>query len=563
MRRSALAGAGGLLLADNACMATSVTTNPGWLEEFRATAARTSADAARLALAENLRAADADAATWQEIATRLLAAGFADSAASLLDAALGRFPQAVELHYWHGNALRLSGNPHDAERELRHVLAIDPTHRDATLSLAYMLRERGRLESAAKAIGSAWHARSKTPIEACVEDLIFLRECGAHAQALALAQSALQRQPDNARLDALAGEFALAIGAFDSARGYLRQAVERNPGDGASWLRLAYCQRFDTADGIDARRIRDAWQDSAPDADTRIPIGFAHGKVLDDVGDYTEAARVLRWANARAAARSEWNPGDWRRFVDTAIAAPAIPAANRSGATADFNPVFVIGLPRTGTTLIAELLARHAQVRVRGELHWISHMRARLAEHNRLGDRAALATAAGLVAEQMRRDDAPARYYIDKNPLNFRDLDFIAALFPRARIIHCRRGMRDTALSLWLQHFAHADLDFSYDFSHIAEFARGHERLMAHWRRHLALPVFELDYELLVRDTARELARVAEFLELGSEGNATTTEESGAITTASVWQARQPIYRTSIDRWKRYAPYLTELQTLF
>lgn len=551
-----------MLLADNARMATSVTTNPGWLEEFRATAARTSADAARHALAENLRVADANAATWQEIATQLLAAGFADSAASLLDAALGRFPQAVELHYWHGNALRLSGNPHPAERELRHVLAIEPAHRDATLSLAHMLRERGRLGSAVEAIVSAWHARSETPIEACVADLTFLRECGAHAQAFALARSALQRHPDNARLAALAGEFALATGAFDIARDHLRQAVERNPRDGASWLRLAYCQRFGTTDAIDARRICEAWQDAALAAETRIPVGFAHGKVLDDIGDYAEAARVLRWANARAAERSGWSPGDWRRFVDTAIAAPAIPAANRSDATADFTPVFVIGLPRTGTTLIAELLARHAQVRVRGELHWISHMRAQLAEHDRLGDRMALATVAGLVAEQMRRDDAPARYYIDKNPLNFRDLDFIAALFPRARIIHCRRGMRDTALSLWLQHFAHADLGFSYDFSHIAEVARGHELLMAHWRRHLALPMLELDYELLATDSGRELARVAEFLELGSDGNA-TTGKSGVITTASVWQARQPVYRTSIDRWKRYAPYLTELQTLF
>ncbi|MGH8091462.1 MAG: sulfotransferase [Rudaea sp.] len=543
-------------------MATSVTTNPAWLEEFRATAARTSADAARQALAENLRVADADAATWQDIATRLLAAGFAESATSLLDAALGKFPQAVELHYWHGNALRLSGNPHAAERELRHVLAIEPAHRDASLSLAYMLRERGQFDAAASAIASAWHARGEAASEACVADLIFLRECGAHARAFGLARSALQRHPDNAQLAALTGEFALATGAFETARGYLRQALERNPMDGASWLRLAYCQRFDAADGADARRIREAWQDASPDADARIPIGFAHGKVLDDIGDYAEAARVLRWANARAAARSGWNPGHWRRFVDTAIAAPAIPAAHGSYATADFNPVFVIGLPRTGTTLIAELLARHAQVRVRGELHWIGHMRAQLAERNRLGDRAALATVAGLVAEQMRRDDAPARYYIDKNPLNFRDLDFIAALFPRARIIHCRRGMRDTALSLWLQHFAHADLDFSYDFAHIAEFARGHERLMAHWRRHLALPMFELDYELLATDPAGELARVAEFLGLGSEGDA-TTEESGVITTASVWQARQPVYLTSIDRWKRYAPYLTELQTLF
>lgn len=543
-------------------MANPNPTSEELIIEFQARAATAGAEMACHNLVEQLRARDADAAVWLDVATRMLRSAFASSATDLLAAAQVRFPRNLELRFWHANALRVGGRADAAERELRRILADAPGHRGAVLSLAHLLREQGRLQAAGEVIVSGWHARETASAELLVADLVFLRECGAHRQAHALARSAATQYPEDARISGLAGELALALGEFDDARVALREALDRDPQDGASWLRLAYCQCFDTADADDARRIADAWREPSIDEDTRTRIGFAYGKALDDLGDYAEAARVLRTANARAARRTDWSPHRWREFVDAALAAPALP---RTGVAAEFCPVFVVGLPRTGTTLVSELISRHIPVRVRGELNWIDAMHTLLVQQNKLHNPVAFTGAARIIAAQMRRDDAPATWYLDKNPLNFRYLDFIAALFPRARIIHCHRDLRDTALSLWMQHFAHEDLDFSYDFSHIAGFVDGYRRLQAHWSKRPALPTCDLEYEALATDPAAAVRRVAEFLgtSLNPGEGAHPQMPSNAIATASVWQVRQPVYTRSIARWRKYAPHLPELTALF
>ena len=152
--------------------------------------------------------------------------------------------------------------------------------------------------------------------------------------------------------------------------------------------------------------------------------------------------------------------------------------------------------------------------------------------------------------------------YIDKNPLNFRHLDLIQALFPNARIVHCRRSERDTALSLWQQHFAHDDLAFSHRFDSISLFIKGYDRLIAHWRESLALPCLDVRYEAMVADEAGELQRLGQFLDLPHMPDGAPAASS-TITTASVWQARQPTYLHSIGRWKNYAAHLPELEQLF
>jgi len=179
-----------------------------------------------------------------------------------------------------------------------------------------------------------------------------------------------------------------------------------------------------------------------------------------------------------------------------------------------------------------------------------------------LHDAPALAAVARLIAAQMRRDDAPARFIIDNNPLNFRFLHLIHTLFPSAQIIHCRRGARDAALSIWQQHFAHPDLAFSYHFDAIAQFMDGYRALMQHWHATLPLRCLEVDYEMFVADPQHEIHRMTEFLRLTSApANAVT--KSGAITTASVWQARQPVHTHSQGRWRNYAVDLPELARLF
>ncbi len=429
-----------------------------------------------------------------------------------------------------------------------------------TWALAHRLREDGRIDAAADAVATLWK-NAQSDIGTTLAALTFLKECGAHERAHPIARAARQRWPGDARIAANAGEIALALGAFEEAAAALREAIDLDPAQGACWLRLAHCRRFDARDDADVQRFARAWTNSRLDAATHVCTGFALGKALDDLGDYAQAAAVLREANALARAASNWRIENWRSAIQSQRHAPPLPAVP---VDANFVPIFIVGLPRTGTTLVASALARHAEVRDRGELNWIPALFALLDEQRQLQHAQALASIAALIRAQMRRDDAPARFYIDKNPLNFRYLDFIAACFPNAKIVYCRRGARDTALSIWMQHFAHEDLGFAYDFASIAAVAHDGQTLMAHWRARLPLDLIEVDYENFVAAPQPQQRRLAQFLGLAALPTETSNPTTrGLVTTASVWQVRQPVYQSAVERWRRYATFLPELGALF
>ncbi len=434
-----------------------------------------------------------------------------------------------------------------------------PPHPAAAWDAAQRLREDGRIGAATEAVVALWHAAPADRAQA-LAILGFLKECAAHDRALPIARDARRRWPGDARIAAEAGEIALALGLFDEAATALREAIDLDPAQGPAWLRLAYCRRFDAADA-DVQRFRRGWSDPQLDAAAHLCAGFALGKALDDVGDFAEAARVLTEANALAHKISPWRAEDWRGFVDAQLHAAALPALP---VDAGFNPIFVVGLPRSGTTLVASTLAKYADVRDRGELNWIPALYGLLREQRQLHNPRSLAAVAAVIRAQMQRDDAPAPFYLDKNPLNFRHLDFIAACFPNAKIIHCRRGVRDTALSIWMQHFAHEDLGFAYDFPAIAEVHKGCDTLMAHWRSRLPLSILDIDYERFVAEPDAQRQRLQDFLGASASSSAEPTPRSpGIVTTASVWQVRQPVYTHAVERWRRYAPYLPELVTQF
>jgi tetratricopeptide (TPR) repeat protein len=468
---------------------------------------------------------------------------------------------AAESQYQRGNALRNAGRFAEAEDALRDALRLAPAHREASYSLAFLLREQGRTNGAAATI-AAWTQHARPTRDEVLAALGFLLESDAHAPAHALARDARERWPDDARIAERLSEIALALGEFDAAAAASRDALDRDPALSAPWLRLAHCKRFARSDDADLQRFEQGWlrRDLAPLA--HVGAGFALGKALDDLGDHARAAAVLRNANAAARAQIPWQRAAWRSDIAAQLSVEPLPQVSPRS---DFIPVFVVGMPRSGTTLVANTLGGFDGVRDRGELNWIGALHAHLREQNQLHSLAALAQIAALVCAQMRRDDAPARCYVDKNPLNFRYLDFIVALFPNARIVHCRRGLRDTALSLWMQHFAGADMGFSHDFADIAAVAGDCNELMAHWQKR-GVEILDLDYESFVAAPDAQRARLAQFV--GVEMNATVaasaeSAEAQAVRTASVWQVRQPLHLRSIGRWRDYAPYLPELETLF
>ncbi|MDC8011866.1 tetratricopeptide repeat-containing sulfotransferase family protein [Tahibacter soli] len=476
------------------------------------------------------------------------------AAAHVLERGLVRWPASTDMRYLLGNALRAGGRTREAEQALRAVIAAEPAHADAPVSLAFLLREQGRLSAAAQTIVTLWKRQPRTR-DGDYRAVKFLQECHRHADAEELAEPILAAHPRDAELLALLGENALLLGRFGSAQRRLRAAVEIDPQQAAAWLRLAHTHRFAAGDDDDLALLRAAQARGDLADEARVCVEFALGKAYDDLAEREEAVRAWRAANARRRAARPWDAYGWARFVDAQRSAPPLPAVAADPST---TPVFIVGMPRSGTTLVASLLGRNRDVKNRNELNWIAALAANLGA---TPAPAALASAGALYRAHLVQDDEPARCHVDKNPLNFRHLRLVAAMLPNAKIIHCRRDPLDTALSLWSQHFAHDDMRWAYDFGDIAAYWRGYQALMGHWHETLAVPVFDLDYEAMVADSGATLARLAAFLGIGDAQRDAAAGE--AIATASVWQARQAVYASSVGRWRAYEALLPELSLAF
>lgn len=525
-----------------------------WLLEFRKYASTDPASAAQK-LCGRLRAENAFPDIWEQLANALLRDGQVATADELLRSSLSVYPQNDRLRCLLGNALRVQGRYCEAERQLRTVLASDPVHNRAMWSLAYLLREQGCFNAAAETV-LKHGSRILGDIEQVRSIATFLAQCGHHLEALQICDAALSRC-ENGALLGLSGVLASTLGRFNRAETDLLRAVQLDPGMATPWLWLAMTHKFQNREDRELRALEAAAAKVGGDTDVGICIAFARGKAYDDIDDIPAAVRMLRAANAAMAARAPWDPEKWEVLIEKRISA-RIPEPVKPP---PFIPVFVVGLPRTGTTLLANLLSRHPQIRNRGEMGWLGAFAAQV--DSRGITASFLNRAAALYAVQLRQDDEPAQLYIDKNPNNFLHLDLVSAMLPNARVIHCRRNPRDTALSIWRQHFGSAEAGFAYRFKDIAQVAAGHDRLMRHWEDTLMLPIYELDYEALVARPDETVSDVLRFLGVDDSRAQPASEESEAevvaIGTASLWQARQPVNSRSVGRWKAYAPCVPEL----
>lgn len=425
---------------------------------------------------------------------------------------------------------------------------------------ALQLRQQGRLEAAAGIMHAA-ALKSLGQADVVFDCALFIKESGRHALAAELCDQQLALSPNHLRLLALAGSIDHELGRFDAARSRYLAAI-RGGIDLNHWFllhALSTTQRYTDACHPDFALFEAHAGDARLSSRARAAVCFALGKACDDIGDTQRAAAMFREANGLVKREIHWSRDVWERFVVAQIQEP--PAASLTEPSGCV-PVFVVGMVRSGTTLLADRLGRHADVRNRGEMPFIAYLAGQLKAQGLLHDLRACAQARQIYLAHLRQDDAPARWYIDKHPLNFRYVGLIHRLFPEARVLYCRRDRRDNALSIYSQYFGHADNDYAYDFEDIASYAAGCDRLMAHWTQSRGLPVHVVDYEQMVGNPDATLATARAFLGLPGEEAATDAHTQGAIATASMWQARQPIYHRSVGRWRSYGEWLPELEGL-
>lgn len=482
---------------------------------------------------------------------------------------------------WHnlGLAYRRLNRPDEAFKALKQALQLDDKRAATWIALGELLIERGQDEDGLICFDRAAAAEPAQALARCkLAEQLLARGRVRRAESLFRQALTLDAQHTDAWVGL--GRTLEDLGQADEARAAYLAALQRRPAPGLALGNYLALLRGDArADGDESARLlglaRTALHaESTPD-EARAFVGQGLAKFHLACDDPAAAIQATR--TGQAARRRAHGPLDRPALaarVDALIDcfnADFYASRRRHGLGCD-QPVFIVGLPRSGTTLTEQILAGHPQVHGAGELPSM----ARLALDCGGGDVADIAAAiAQLDAGASRavaarylhalREGAPRGRLriVDKAPLNFFHLGFAALLFPNARVIHCRRDLRDTALSIWFENF-NAEQRYATDFDDLAFFAGQYRRLMAHWHQHLPLQMLELDYEDTVADVPLQARRMTAFLGLPWDAACVDFHRnSRAVQTPSRWQVREPAHRRSVGRWKAYAPLLPELVRAF
>ena len=386
----------------------------------------------------------------------------------------------------------------------------------------------------------------------------------------ATCRHAVALDPQDPRAWSSLGQVLRSLGRFDEARSCLGRALDLDPDMPDAYAGLAILgQRGAGEEQLD--RLRALLGGSDNSTGSRIDAGFALGMLLDNADRCDEAFPAFAEANRLyhellAGSGELYDAAALHRRVDGLI----------QSCTRDFfslvedegnpseAPVFVVGMPRSGTSLVEQIAATHSQVSGAGELPDLQSIANALQNHGHgrradeldpdLGRR----LANGYTARLVSLGGGAARV-IDKMPDNILHLGLAAVLFPRARVVICRRDLRDTCLSCYFRRFDQP-IPWAYDLAECGARAREIERLADHWRRVLPLPVLTIDYEALVADLEGESRRLIDFLGLDWEPACLDFHKTERpVLTASGWQVRQPLYTRAVGRWQKYAPHLVSL----
>jgi tetratricopeptide (TPR) repeat protein len=522
------------------------------------------------------------------------------------------FRKAVELlpdvaSSWFGLVHALKGQ--DSLAEAKHIcgkiLDANPDDQNAVRLMAGLVAEDGSVSEAGRLLQSAVD-KFPDSIKAVTDLASFCAERHQYSEAIEMYKRAVELDPGNSEYQFFLGRYLSTVGhssdalsAYDaglelhskspegrSGRLYALRAVGRSEevvegyrgcieegvNTGESWWALSSLRTYTFSDDDLDKMTALREVDDISDSDSQY-LDFALGKALDDRHRYDEAWQYYTSGNEARRKLVFFDGVQFERKIDsiiTAIDETAISRSNNVEPPAT-TPIFIVGMPRSGSTLIEQILASHSDVEATTELPYITDLAGRAIFSESEAPHAAIAGLSTgdladignqyMKATKMHRGLSKPNF-IDKMPENFLYLGLIAMTLPNARIIDARRNPIDTCIGNYRQWFA-TGKEYSYDLDELGDFYLQYCRIMQYWNDIMPGRILRVDYENVVVDTEKEVRRILEWCELPWDDNCLRFYESDrAVTTASSEQVRQPVYKSAVGFWKHYEPHLEQLREI-
>ncbi|HEY2683328.1 MAG TPA: sulfotransferase [Steroidobacteraceae bacterium] len=464
-----------------------------------------------------------------------------------------------------GSALRETGNAQEALIACRRAIALRPELSDAHLAAGNAEFDLGLLDEAQASYQRAIELQPSASAPRLALAKV-LRQIGRSHEARECAREARRLSPEEAEVLALLGELEVDFGRFSEAEALLRRALTLSPDLADAWAALTRVRKMTRQDSDWWFAVEQLLQ-KPMSMGQEINLRYAVGKYFDDLEEYDKAFENYRRANelkklggtpykSAAVARrvtdiTQLYDAEWFRTVGAASDLSAL-------------PVFVVGMPRSGTTLIEQILASHPQGHGAGELRFWHSATVRYEALRRAGKNESAPAELARNYLALLTSLAPnAARIVDKMPANYMNLGLIHIALPGSRIIHMQRNPLDTALSIYFQVFSNTHA-YANDLSEIAQHYREYLRLMQHWRTLLPTERFlEISYEALVQEPELWIRKLLDFVGLPFDARCLDFHRTErAVATASNWQVRQKISSGSAGRWRHYERFLGPLRSL-
>lgn len=517
--------------------------------------------------ATELDPASADA--WTQLGNAWHLAGDSAETATALRYAWELVPDSIDARIGLARALMTAELWPEAIPHLREVLVAKPGSPEVLICLARALSRTGLYTEAADVARRA-AGDEAAPLNVMPWLILTFIELGLLDEAIELANRTLRRAPENAGIWLGLGEAQKAAGRFTEAAAAFRQALAYNPSSGDAFAGLVWAGQATESDEIERRASERVADESAPLVE-RAKAAFALAVSYERQNDCDAAFHAYALGNRlfrthRPADRMEEARLSVGSLVERSIAAftPEWFRASAYLANDAETPTFIVGMPRSGTTLVEQIAASHPDVAGLGERRDLNTIlttaSGELLVVPTASEAEAMKQRAAAVVAEMEALAPGARRTINKMPDNILFLGQIAVLFPRAKIIVCNRDLRDVCWSCYAQAFEGPAMLWTDTLEECAERARLTHRMMEHWRKVLPIPFLEIQYETLVNDLEGQSRRLIDFLGLPWDPACLEFQKTERpILTASVWQVRQPLYNTSVGRWRKYRSHLGPL----